>query len=671
MRTSTIGLTTFLAIAAGTPAFAQPKGYSNGTEDYYVFIDRMIDFDQVRDASEVFGILGLPEDDDGDGGGMYCVPTSAADILAYAQAFGDFSVQGPGVGDWQSNDTGIYNFATVFINQLGIEMNTSPTGGTSNTNNQILNSVRDRVPLDLFDVQWFGRSDTWFPKADDLAGVLFQGGIAMFCYGRWVVDDTVFPPKLLDRDGGHCVVVTKVDNREGFHNDSIFGDAGSISYRDPGTRVNGSLNQSSFRNRVEDTRTSFYENDDTTDLIEATWIRIDPNGDFTRLIDSMLIIMPQQGFSTTPDDDSILVFGGGFSTVPPSDPDLPSFTIDVGGPIGGCLPSPDRGLLGVFRPRNPQTGDPGAFQLVDPASGDVSTVAPFNNPRSFVWGNNRFAYLLDGRTLNQIDPDAEEPGDEIRDTQVLAGPGASPIAFCDEEPSLWLISDGAPPRTAERVEIMPDGSFGPQTSVPLPSSTASLAEIEAFDCDTGALFALLGRDANGGQVLQLLARKAPTSALPNGALNLVAEYRPGLGSTLESANVGDMGHVFTIENGRVIELEPVPGGALRPVSGVFTGRPASGFFNVGKSRTNFDRALHSGPAWKNLDAQQLAAEPIGGVEFDCLVDLQRPFGELDFFDVLALLDLIVAGDGRADYDLSGRIDFFDVLAYLELFEQGC
>ncbi|MEL6739874.1 MAG: GC-type dockerin domain-anchored protein [Planctomycetota bacterium] len=656
--------------AAGTAA-AQPKGYSDGTEDYYVFIDLMIDFDQLRDENQVFGRVGLPEDDDGDGGGMYCVPTSAADILAYAQAYGDFFVQGPGVGDWQSSDPGIYNFASVFINTLGNEMNTSPTGGTNNNNNQILNTVRDRVPLDKFDVMYFGRTNTWVPRADDLAGVLFQGGIAMFCYGRWDVDSSRFPAKLLDRNGGHCVVVTKVDNRAGFYNDSIFGDQGRISYRDPGTSINGPFSQSTFSNRVQDITTTFYENDDTTDLIEMTRIEISATGTAERLIDSMLVIMPQQGFSTSPDDDSIFVFGGGFSTVPPSDPDLPSFTLDVGGPIGGCLPSPDRGTLGVLIPANPDAGTPGTFRLADPGSREVSIVATFADPRSFVWGNNRFAYVLDGRTLVQIDPEPDTRGGEIVGTQVLNGPGEAPLAFCDEDPSLWLIAAGAGSRTAERVEINPDGSFGAQRSVPLPASTASFSAIEALDCDTGDLFALLGRDAAGAQVVQLLAYAGPTPALPAGSMNLVASYRPGPGSVLEGVSIGDMGHVFTIEDGAVIELEPVPGGALRPVVGAFTGRPANGFFNIGKSRTNFDPVLHSGPAWRNLDAAELAQEVVMATEADCRVDLARPFEVLDIFDVIEFLSRFEGGDFFADYNLDGLLDIFDVIEFLTLFDIGC
>ncbi|MEM9490991.1 MAG: GC-type dockerin domain-anchored protein [Myxococcota bacterium] len=52
-------------------------------------------------------------------------------------------------------------------------------------------------------------------------------------------------------------------------------------------------------------------------------------------------------------------------------------------------------------------------------------------------------------------------------------------------------------------------------------------------------------------------------------------------------------------------------------------------------------------------------------------DLASPFGVLDFFDVIAYLDLFATQDPAADLDDNGVFDFFDVLDYLGFFDAGC
>ncbi|MEM9560391.1 MAG: GC-type dockerin domain-anchored protein, partial [Planctomycetota bacterium] len=96
-----------------------------------------------------------------------------------------------------------------------------------------------------------------------------------------------------------------------------------------------------------------------------------------------------------------------------------------------------------------------------------------------------------------------------------------------------------------------------------------------------------------------------------------------------------------------------------------------GFFNIGKSRTNFDPVRHSGPAWRNLDAAELAQEVVMATEADCRVDLARPFEVLDIFDVIEFLSRFEGGDFFADYNLDGLLDIFDVIEFLTLFDIGC
>ncbi len=87
-------------------------------------ISHMPDFDQRRMA--VPGIPGLANN-----GSMFCVPTSATNVLAYIANHG-FSTVPPGANNWTPGDPVDYDDITWFLGgDIGVKMSTSPTGGTS------------------------------------------------------------------------------------------------------------------------------------------------------------------------------------------------------------------------------------------------------------------------------------------------------------------------------------------------------------------------------------------------------------------------------------------------------------------------------------------------------------------------------------------------------------
>lgn len=237
---------------------ADTFGYANNNQDFYVFINDMVDFDQARDAAP--GILGLPEDDNGVGGGMYCVPTSSSDLIAYIQEHGyiaDPAVTGPGVPNTNWQDPAVYNFATLYIAAMGADMDTDPAGGT-NSSTKIFQAVRDRLSVSEFDVTSYLRTNTWSPKSINIASYMFNGGIVQFAYGRWKIggaEDTPF-----ERTGGHAIVMTKVDKREFIE---FAEDESSISFANPGgSSANPRTTQSNFVNQVEDCVDFNYFNED-------------------------------------------------------------------------------------------------------------------------------------------------------------------------------------------------------------------------------------------------------------------------------------------------------------------------------------------------------------------------------------------------------------------------
>jgi hypothetical protein len=61
-----------------------------------------------------------------------------------------------------------------------------------------------------------------------------------------------------------------------------------------------------------------------------------------------------------------------------------------------------------------------------------------------------------------------------------------------------------------------------------------------------------------------------------------------------------------------------------------------------------------------------------GCENPCTADLAAPFGELNFFDVAAFLDLYAAQDPAADLAAPfGAWNFFDVSAFMDAYNAGC
>ncbi len=56
---------------------------------------------------------------------------------------------------------------------------------------------------------------------------------------------------------------------------------------------------------------------------------------------------------------------------------------------------------------------------------------------------------------------------------------------------------------------------------------------------------------------------------------------------------------------------------------------------------------------------------------ECPIDLAPPYCMLDFFDILAFLNLFSSSNPAVDYNADGIVDFFDVMTYLQLYSAGC
>lgn len=102
---------------------------------------------------------------------------------------------------------------------------------------------------------------------------------------------------------------------------------------------------------------------------------------------------------------------------------------------------------------------------------------------------------------------------------------------------------------------------------------------------------------------------------------------------------------------------------------VFQGRLANAFL----AAANLDPA--DGPGGTNdatvTQADRAALLALLGDPACGPADLAEPFGVINFFDLVAFLDLFNAGDPVADFSDDGQLNFFDVSEYLAVFNQGC
>ena len=642
-----------LGAAGASIATADHYGYYNSVQDFYVRVSSMPDFDQRRDAGN--NLPGLPADSNGNGGGMYCVPTSATNLLGYVKTHG---YPQPSQADTPSGDYGrwsdpgdlfAYAAVTSYIASMGSDMSTSATGGTSNTNNRVYNAVRDRLAPGLFDVTYYARNDVWAPKATDLGTYMLNGGIVFFCYGRWFTDNTGF--NLADRDGGHCVALQKVDRRpfveEGHH---------VISYANP-SNSGDTMSQANFFYQVEDTEIRIFGSGNNNGLRAFSQINFgqpDSQGRL-RLIDSALAIYAKQGFARWPDTDSLSWFGGTIQKAGPggfTQIDIPS---PNGAPILAARMSPDRGFACILT-ADVVGGARACFYRLPEVRGEAIEVEPVPGAVGMCFNRDRTAYVLTpGEVLHyDVERDASA-GPRLGSAALPAGAVGAAICFDDQtDEVLVLDADG---RTLWR---LPGDLAGPARPVELPRALPA-----GSDMSIEAVGSVIGLHA-GATFLTMEIDPATGEPRLVGAVEL-----PG---PAEGMSMEDDGTLYTALDGRVVALRPDGAGGFDLVregpAGSVVGMDALGLVSVARSRTNFVAALHSGPGWENIDPNELPEDP-ANQRPDCRVDLAAPFGVLDFFDASAFLARFRANDPEVDFNFDGALDFFDVSRFLAEFGAGC
>ncbi len=635
-----------LAGAAALPAQGDTYGYFSGIHDCYMFVHGMPDFDQKRDAAP--GILGLAPNDDGEGGAMFCVPTAATDLLGYANRHGYPDAYGPGNLDFQSGDVGVYNDVTTIISSLGALMGTDGHGGTSGSLiRAALQFVLDFSEPGAFDVYSFYRQEDWAPKSWDMAQYALSGGAVMFCYGRWNMENSAV---LGTRDGGHCVALTRVDHRDAFHPDFL----GDIGYANPSNSSN-TTTQASFNQQNESVINDLYFKDGESLIMTRILFDTDPDDERFRLIDSVYVVYPREGFSTSIGGDGLNFWGvhtgstGGYT--------LDTYTPPDSLPIGSFAILPDRTHIAV------QTQSigviPGNLFYVNLNSNEATHVAQAGQGRGVVFGDDRTLWLLDGNDIVGFDMDNGVDVDDYQIWRQNFGGNATPdaVAYDDERDELVVLSA----QTGELFRYpVRSRTLGNPTIATLPGAQFNplSVEIEISPFD-GSVW--IG-DLSDNSITQYV--QGGTNEWSRGV-----RLAGGRATDLGGFSIANDGRLYVGQDGEMREYL-LEDGQLVPVeSGPLSRMSVGSILWVTRGRTNFDPQEHDGPGWNNV----LPSEVETGDESPfCRVDYAAPFGQTDFSDVLAFLTMFAGAHPDADLAAPiGQHDFSDIIRFLTEFGEGC
>ncbi|MEZ6241806.1 MAG: GC-type dockerin domain-anchored protein [Phycisphaerales bacterium] len=644
------GLTTAaLFLAAGsatTPSLADTYGYFNSNDDCYMFVHGMPDFDQKRDVAP--GILGLPVNDEGEGGAMFCMPTSATDLLGYVNKHGYPGVYGPGVQDFEGPSVAVYNSVTSVISQLGGLMGTDGNDGTTNGTlaRSILQQILDVSAPGAFDVYRFSLQEDWAPKSTDMTLYALSGGAVMFCYGRWnMVNSAV----LDSRDGGHCVALTRVDHR-------AFQPAfeGDIGFANPSNSSN-TTTQAAFFQQNESIRNDLFALDGENIVMTRILFDVsDPEDERYRLIDSCYVIYPREGFTSSIGGNSLNFWGlhggtgGGFT--------LNTYIPPDNHPIGSFAILPDRTHCAI------QTASigvlPGALYYVNLLTHETTHVAQAGQGRGCVFGDDRTLWVIDGHNVigYNMDP-AVEAGDYLIWQQGFGNLNPSALAYDDENDQLVVLF--AQTSQLYRFPVRHRTLGNPTIYNIVGAQLNHLSVKMELSPADGSVW--IG-DLSDNSLTQYVEGRALE-------LNRAARLAGGAQFSLGGFSVANDGRLYVGIDGGLKEFVLDNGQLMPSTTGPLSGMTVGDDLWITRGRHNTDPALNDGPDWYNIQPDEVEQ---GDESAFCRVDYAPPFGQLDFSDVVTYLGLFASGHPDADLAAPfGQFDFSDVVQFLIEFAAGC
>jgi len=636
IRPIAIALAACAGAAPGAAADVIASSYTSQNQFLYE-LSHMPDLDQRRTGTHDLSGLALD-------GAMYCVPTSAVNLVAYIANHGFGQVQ-PGPGYWQSNS--LYEEATLQIAQMGFNMGTHPANGTGG---YAAREGCQRWLGDDFTVSLYYPTDDFRASIVELTQIAMQGNIASMAYGRYEYLGTLLDVAVLgDRVGGHAVTFVKAErNVRGM----TIGVRDSADDPDKSTNPDYLTTQSIFSTRVFSNAALVptVRSGESAPILEMTALSYPfaPGTTHIALMDSYLAIGPK--FGMTFEDQ-----GAGLFAVKLLRPRVlqgsavqPEQGIGIALPGGMLDAALHPNLVDVALLHEGADGEPALLKTLNPITGDATDVAEVRGGRRIVFGRRRELYILAGDALHCMNLDGPD-GKPVMTTIPLPGAGDA-IAFDDEADEvivlggamrkIWTFSAGLP-RTA------------PARDIPLAPG------IELEGAASIAVSPVDGTIWLGSEFSPDIFGSVPDAPdIDPKVITLPAVQHP------TSLEFDDGGHLFVSGPGGAVEMElsPLVGRWSEVGDPYFAGFKIGPVLRISRSRTNFDPAIHSGPAFHNLHPDD--TEP--GVQVaDCTADLT---GDrlVNVQDLLSLLAAWGPGEARpADLDDDQVVGVTDLLALLE------
>jgi len=539
---------------------------------YHYKVTHMPDLDQLRDD--------LPSD-----GGMYCVPTATVNMFCYAANHGMPGVS-PGPGNWQSASK--YDQATSAISVAGSFMGTDPIGGTAHlawsTGTQLLCIGWASGALTR---QAFFTSDDYTVRMHKIAQAASTGALASIAYGRYRV--TAYDNKLnayqVVREGGHAVTLVEA-YRLGSGADDAY-----VRVRDPADSSDSLSTQSFFVNREIDS-------DEIAITSALVPLRVVTALNFTsefslRIVDSVVLLRPTGVLGFLPSGESTQIV---ITQVPSFAPPPPPVTLTTNPlsilDVSFDSDSLDALMLGSYGAAVPLN----RLIRVNMLTGE-QTILVSGAVKRFTTGRDGQIYHHDGTTIRCIRAD----GTAGPSTTAVAGPAA--IAYDDATDRVVVLS------VANRRLTRLSSSLSVISSVDIPTSIPVSGDSSVcVDTDDGSVFFV----TDGNSSLHRLAANWATNGFSSFPVAGVTAPR--------SISAGDEGRLFVTTSGVLRALKrSATGGWQQDTASPFHLLPSSTRMSMMRSRTNYDPAQHSGPAWRELRIDEI--EPLGVEVPDCLADI--------------------------------------------------
>ncbi len=600
-------------LAAGAQADITNAFYSS-SNNYHYRVIHMPDLDQRRSPSG--GTQGLPGN-----GSMYCVPTATMNLFAYSANHG-FPFVAPGPGNWQSNSK--YAIATQNIQILGALMSTSSSNGTNNGGwSSGSNLWTASEGGGLLTRSTYFLSSGYDVRAFRMAQKAAQGSIVAFAYGRYDVVGTVGGLPALDRDGGHAVTLTRIQNT---------GNGTTIKYRDPADD-SANASQSTFTNKVvSGTAVNVFLGVPRT----LSAIAYPSSDGKIRIIDAFVTLKPIYGIGFSNSDGLVLQPIAPLAFEGSANPAIPvtnafamkDMHIDADGDDAVVIVQPSAA-----------TGQT-QMRRINTMTGEQTPLSTFNTLQSLCVDRSGKIYAHDGAKLYALNANGTSTG--LASSTI---PTPTALAYDDKNDHILVLSidEKKIQRLNRNFGVVSTYSISPLLFL---NGGGSIA---AHPTENRAYFTA----DNSNSIYELLGTG------PFFSFNTITV--PGL-TAPRSISIGDDGALYVLSGGLVKVLRESRGNWAIDTSSPFHNAPSSGRFQVSRSRTNYDPAEHDTPGWNfNIEPDELLA--LGFAESDCDTDFNGD-DKTDAADLAKLLGEWNAAGGVADINQDGTVDAADLALLL-------